>query len=448
MIMVGLAIAVLIGFLGIVIDLGRLFVTKTEMQSAMDACALAAAAELRPGVNPPDLDAINRAVSAGITAGNGTNPANGNRVGFQAASAGITAADIRFSDRLSDNSTSFPFGYVSSGTANPATARYAMCARTRGGINTWFMQVLEGFLGQPTNPKTVGAWATATLGPSQSNCAIPLGVCRQPGGAAPNFGLEVGRWYSSKFKPGPGQADGEPIGTTGNFNWIDFTPPNPSGACTPATLTSPCSGGGGAELACLMAGQGQCELPSEGSCVGATGAKQSLVKAWNSRFGIYKGGGSVSQADLTDSPPDYTGYGYSPSNWQPVVPGQPENAYAGSSALGGTPNFGTARSLHLSYSGSVDGGGYNIASVAQHTSNGADRRVVTVPIVNCDQWGPTPGQTVPVLGYACVLMVNPFWKNDDDVYLEYRGRTNVPGSPCATSGLAGANGPPVPYLVH
>jgi uncharacterized membrane protein len=191
MIMVGLAAAVLIGFLGIVIDLGRLFVTKTEMQSAMDACALAAAAELRPGVNPPDVQAVNRAVSAGLTAG------NRNNVGFQGASAGLTAADIWFSDRLSNNSTSFPFGYVSSGTANPATAKYAMCARTQGGINTWFMQVLEGFLGQPTNAKSVGAWATATLAPAQANCGIPIGICKQ--GSAPSYGLTPGQWVSGRF---------------------------------------------------------------------------------------------------------------------------------------------------------------------------------------------------------------------------------------------------------
>ena len=62
-----ISLAVLIGFLGIVIDLGRLFVTKTELQSAVDACALAAAAELRPGVVPPDPQAVNRAVSAALT---------------------------------------------------------------------------------------------------------------------------------------------------------------------------------------------------------------------------------------------------------------------------------------------------------------------------------------------------------------------------------------------
>ena len=125
LILVGIALAVLVGFLGIVVDLGRLFVTKTELQSAMDACALAAAAELKPGVNPPDPASIARAVSSGITAG------TRNRIGFQSVAATITAADIYFSDRLSDNSTTFPFGYVQSGVADPATARSFRAARKR-----------------------------------------------------------------------------------------------------------------------------------------------------------------------------------------------------------------------------------------------------------------------------------------------------------------------------
>jgi len=41
-----LVVLVLIAFLGMTVDLGRLFITKTELSNAADACALAAAAEL------------------------------------------------------------------------------------------------------------------------------------------------------------------------------------------------------------------------------------------------------------------------------------------------------------------------------------------------------------------------------------------------------------------
>jgi len=181
LIMVALSLALLIGFLGLVIDVGRLFVTKTELQSAMDSCALAASAELRPGLSPTDPLAVSRAVSAGMTAG------NRNNVGFQEAAAGITASDIYFSDRLSNNTTTFPFGYVVSGAANPATAKYVMCARSSGGITSWFIEVLQIFLGGTANPSVVGAWATATTAPAQTNCGVPIGVCKL--GPAPTYGL-------------------------------------------------------------------------------------------------------------------------------------------------------------------------------------------------------------------------------------------------------------------
>ena len=42
--MVGLMLAVLLGMAGLVIDLSGLFVAKTELQSAVDSCALSACA--------------------------------------------------------------------------------------------------------------------------------------------------------------------------------------------------------------------------------------------------------------------------------------------------------------------------------------------------------------------------------------------------------------------
>lgn len=409
LIMVALAAVALFGFLGIVADLGHLFVTKTELQSAMDACSLAAAAELRPGVAPPDTQAINRAVSAGVLAG------NRNNVDFQSHDANITAADILFSNRLSDNTSTFPYGYVSSAAANFATERYVMCARVQSGIGTWFMQVLESFLGVPSGPKSVSAFATATLQPSQINCAIPLGMCTLPGAPASNplQGMVVGQWMTSKLS----------ASATGSFDWIDFTPP----------------GGGANELADLIKGQGQCSLPSTGTQVGEQGNKNSLGKAWNTRFGLYKGGDSVATA-----PPDYTGYAYTPISWPSKF-----NAFG---------DFQTARASHLPFQGDASGislnGGYTISNSTVLQANGSDRRLVTVPVVDCSSWTTSNPQQVPVLGYACALMLHPMSKDNgpsasEEVWLEYRGASNDPASPCFTSGLGGGTaGPLVPVLVH
>ena len=40
---VALALLLLLGFMGLALDFGHLFVVRTELQTAMDACALAAA---------------------------------------------------------------------------------------------------------------------------------------------------------------------------------------------------------------------------------------------------------------------------------------------------------------------------------------------------------------------------------------------------------------------
>ncbi len=410
LVLVGISLAVLVGFLGIVVDLGRLFVTKTEVQSAMDACALAAAAELKPGVVPPDMLAIARAVSAGVTAG------TRNKVGFQSAAATISAADIYFSDRLSDNSATFPFGYVQSGSADPATARYVLCARSESGIATWFMQVLETFLDAPSTPNTVGAWATATLQPAQINCALPIGVCKLPAGTPgdPFAGMTVGQWLSSKLENS----------ATGSYSWIDFSP----------------GGGGANELADIIKGSGQCNVPVAGTMVGQQGNIESLDKAWNTRFGLYKGADTSSTAT-----PDFTGYAYTPLNWPSQF-----NAFGGTST---EPNFQTARGSNSTYQ-STPGQGYQSTTSSDLATKGADRRLATVPIVDCSAWASSNPQTQPVLGYACVLMLHPMTHPSDplyssDVWLEYRGPANDPTSPCSTAGMAGGTaGPLVPVLVH
>ena len=53
-IMFGLTLVVLIGFIGLSVDLGRFFVIKSELQNAMDACALSAASQLKPGAGDPN----------------------------------------------------------------------------------------------------------------------------------------------------------------------------------------------------------------------------------------------------------------------------------------------------------------------------------------------------------------------------------------------------------
>ncbi|MEG1771506.1 MAG: pilus assembly protein TadG-related protein, partial [Comamonas sp.] len=82
----------LLGFMGVALDFGRLFVVKGELQTAVDSWALAAARELNG-----QTDAIGRAQSAGMAAG------NANRVNLQSAAwngqGKLTSADISFRDQ-------------------------------------------------------------------------------------------------------------------------------------------------------------------------------------------------------------------------------------------------------------------------------------------------------------------------------------------------------------
>ncbi|HEY9065128.1 MAG TPA: pilus assembly protein TadG-related protein [Burkholderiaceae bacterium] len=430
-IIVGLMIAVLVGFIGLALDGGHLYLTKTELQNAADACALAASYELTGAPTIPAA-AFNRADAAGRAV------AQLNKFNFQGSPVAASDIAVGFGTALSAGSS-----WVAAAAA-PANAKYVRCTITRDtanghGIAPYFMQVL-GF-----GPTTVASIATATLAPAQNNCAVPMAICTR--GGPPNYGYAPGDWISMDFS----QSGGGSANYTGNFRWIDFDP---------SSTTPGCSGGGAQELACLLAGTGQCSLPapitgnctSSGSanptpgCVGQNGAVNSLDKAYNTRFGVYAPGGGYS---IANAPPDYTGNSYSTENWA-----LGRNAYAGSST--GT-NFKDARAafMPITSPASVNPAFYanndTLATQAQHASNGADRRLVIVPIVDCA--GFATGQHAPVRAYACMLMLDPYRRQGNNVTsrLEFLGLSNEPGSPCATSGIAGDTaslGPMVPALVQ
>lgn len=409
-IIVAVSLPILIGFAGLALDLGRLYVEKTELQNATDACALAASRELtcNPAAGPCAPSFLINAENSGLTV------AHVNKAGFQKSNLSdeqISASDIKFSVTFAPNS-----GYLSRGSgANPAS-KYVMCTAHQTGIVPWFMKVLGA------GDQSVSAQAVASLAPAQSNCAVPLGICMAAGAtpADPFANLVVGQWVTSKLSES----------ATGSFDWIDFTPP----------------GGGASELGDLLMATGSCGVPPPPALVGEQGKKTSLGKGWNTRFGLYKGGNTI-----TSAPADFTGYAYTPTSWPSKF-----NAYGGSSGV----NFQAARAQHLPYQGDVLTGlntsSYSNSSIAQLTSLGADRRLATIPIVDCSAWAGNNPQTVPILGYACALMLHPMDKdngpsNTDDVWLEYRGKSTDPASPCATSGSVGGPGsvgPLVPALVQ
>jgi hypothetical protein len=422
-IMVGLAIFVLIAFLGMTVDLGRLFITKTELSNAADACALAAAAQLDGAA-----DSLDRAESAGITVG------ESNKVGFQGSLVVIVPdQDVSFSDQLADDTTFRPKTAIAPSAI--ANMRYAKCTLPQGGIYNYFMQAV-GFVG----PQTVASHAVASLVPGITNCGLPIAICQNKtppatcadGISAPDaMGHCKNEWVCSKFTTGGGNANPTACpgyGSTGNFNLIDYSPPS----------------GGASELAEIITGTGQCDL-NIAHPVGQTGVEQSISKAWNTRFGLYKGSDSVSTA-----PPDYSGFAYTPTSWPSRY-----RAFDGTSA-NGAPNLQSARTSNLVYQENAgtwpDGivlNGYQPSTSAELAASGSDRRIAVVPVVDCDLWAGS--QTVPIIRFACIVMLHPMDSPGDPLYLEYQGLSDLPGSPCSSIGLPGGPGnvgPMVPALVR
>lgn len=402
-IIVAVSIAVLVGFAGLALDLGKLYVTKSELQAGADACALAAARELT-GTSTTQLTI---AEAAGITVG------AGNRVMFQSEAVSLTASDnVTFSPTLNGAYV------VKDGLSEPQilAMKFARCTVDRSDIASWLIHALNALPGIDIGPQTVAAMATASVVAAQTNCALPVALC-----SADLAGKPVGTWLQGALGP-PGNT------LTGNFMWIDFTPP----------------GGGAAELAAILRGQGACNIPAVGAEVGQPGNIASIADDWNTRFGIYS-----PPLNSSRPVPDFTGYAYT------------EAAGSWPSQFNAYDDFVTRRSTNAPYQGNTPTGlnilpNATIADAAYLGANGADRRMAVVPVVDCT--GFVSGSTAPLESWACILMLHPLNTNSGGgstgttrMFLEYRGPSNVANSPCATMGLPGGPtsvGPLVAVLVQ
>lgn len=407
-IIVALSLAVLIGFAGLVLDLGRLYVNKTELQNAADACALAAARELTCSVAPCPAGNLTSAQNAGIyTAGRSNRD-------LQASPVTIAPADVKFSTVFAPNSS-----YLSiAGGADPAS-KFVMCTANSTGLLPWFM----GVMGLPA-ANAVSATAVATLGPGNTFCSTaPIGICQQ--GSPPNYGYTVGSWIASQFTSGNNGNDN----LTGGFRWIDFTP----------------NAGGNSEIRNQLATtESVCDL-TIGSNVQQPGQQQGAKSAYNTRFGIYPNG--ANGYTPTTAPPDTTGYAYpNKAPGSPVIP-------IGTSAYSDyTSRRDGSHTPFTSNEYDASGAGGNISGTpitsAAHGANGQKgRRLVTVPMVDC-----TAGNVVPIVDMVCVLMLNPMSNGaSGTIYVEFRGNASDPNTPCVTYGSVGGpttSGPPVPKLVQ
>lgn len=391
---VALTLLLLLGFMGLAIDLGHLFVIRTELQTAMDTCALAAAQEM-----DGQPDSLERGKNAGITAG------NLNAVDMQSATwsgkAQLGVGDIAYLDQA----------YLETNTV--ADVRFVRCAHTQADTATPLISTLSAFTGSPAYASTMGvsASAIATLAPSQSACPIPLALRPKPGGTRPDYGFSPGEWVALLSKA---------TFTNGQIGWANLDGSN-SAAETTAELNGRCGTRVGDQL-------------------GTPGVQSAVIDNWNARFGIYKNNGGPSVDH-----PDFTGVVYTSTNWA-----QQRNALGDFMQKRQTftscgTNITTVAACETNTGLTLN----SFKSLATPGPNGelrqygTNRRLVAVPVVD---------DGLKVVDFACMLLLqpipSPFSKNND-VMLEYVGNASVRGSPCTGSGLpGGTTGPLVPALVR
>ena len=288
----------------------------------------------------------------------------------------------------------------------------------------WFMHLWG------SDTEAVVATAVASLQPTGSPpvCIIPLGMCTRstpdvcgagnPGADA--NGLCLGKWYSGRFRTGNS--------FNGNFNWLDFDG----------------SGGGANVIKAMLEGSGCINIsPGIKQVPAETGSMSAAESAWNSRFGLYKGGGGNPQPDT--APPDLTGYAYTTTNWPAG-----RDAYA---------DFVLEQASYVSY-GVTRGNPNGVPNLPPYTSTpsgsspgahgavgAANRRVVIMPALDCTTWNSSHLATVD--GLVCALMITPYTGPTVEVTLEYLGTVEAAGTICPSYGApGGGSGPRVPTLVQ
>jgi len=253
-------IVLLIGCAGLAIDTGRMLVVRSELQTAMDSCALAGALELN--ALP---DAARRAASAGRFVGGLRNKAE-----FQSAVVTILDDDVTFPVTLADPAP------PTAATANGSASRIVRCKVTSPGVAPLLLSVL----GVGSISMTVSA--TATVQSAQSVCAIPMALMGDA-----NLGMNFG--YSPGQKISLQASGGLP-----SFRWA-----NVSG--------DPALSGNNA-LAATFLKYGSCEVSTQvDRCISASsGEVNNLDQYWNSRFGVYR----INGLSASEAIPDFSGYGF------------------------------------------------------------------------------------------------------------------------------------------
>lgn len=294
-IIVGLLSAlVLFGMLGIAVDLSHLYARKTEFQNAADAAALAGAKEL-----DQTKGGIDNAVAVAIAT------FTENAVANLVDSETINAGNIRFgscpnpSDRLPLRTPNCAF--VSAGSiSNDGEAAGKTYIEVDTGTRNqavWFMGVQSGTTSTGTFGYAVAGWNLVPI--------TPIGICAistqrtnhytLPGPPETTELLQYGFRHGMSYDVmslGPLSGSSVPY----LVNPVDTDEASCDASHSSASFTAP--------FVCI--GQSAMKLDSAGTgqALGNTGLSDVVLKALNSRFGLYGGSHGTNQCDPASAPPD------------------------------------------------------------------------------------------------------------------------------------------------
>lgn len=284
-IVVGISIVVLVGFLALVLDLGHLYIAKTELQNASDAAALAGAKELN-GSAAGVTSGVNRAIATAAQ----------NNYDFS------KPVDITIDHISVSSSPSGPWEPASAVTT-PADKTFLKVDTGPRQLGTWVAPIFNMVTGGNYGTTSTFGMAVAgrylvqvtplgvcaidvALGTQPGTCSVPT-VNSCSGGSVRDCGFLRGVAYNiPDLNP---LNNGDPI-------WINPVDAVGSGTCTSNNGSSPI-------LAPFVCTGKSAVITSLPGCVWVnTGTQSVMSRPMNSRFGDFFGG--VAQCDPATAPPD------------------------------------------------------------------------------------------------------------------------------------------------
>lgn len=306
-ILVGLSLFVLVMMLGLVMDLGQLYITRTELQNAADAGALAGAREMN-GTAAGITSAEARAIS--------TAAANSVRFGANAGAVTIGRANVEYG-----TTPDGPWNNYATATAAPGGLSFIKVDThgiSQGTLATWFMRV--------SNIDVMNTFGRAVAG-TFSTGVTPLGVCA----IDPSNSIATGELLEYGFRRGMNydviQINNAKKGLAGLAQvplWINPVDSVGSG-CNPSHSSASFA------VPFVCVGRASSVNASTNQVFINTGSSASLDRPLNSRFNVYQG----NSCDPTTAPPDMNIKPYSVQN--------PTNANNTNPDFWMSPDYGSAR---------------------------------------------------------------------------------------------------------